>query len=95
MEYVDDTFYIIQYPEGKLSVSYVTINGIYEDKKYKFSHKCNTKGGSSGSPILNLNNKVIGLHTGSTKNNNLGTFLNYPLNDFIRHCYKKMMMKAL
>ena len=35
-KYIDDTIYIIQYPEGKLSVSYGILNSIYEDKKYNF-----------------------------------------------------------
>ena len=37
--YLDETVYIIQYPEGKLSVSYGVIDNIYEDKKYSFNHK--------------------------------------------------------
>ena len=37
--------------------------------------------GSSGSPILNLNNKVIGIHQ---DNFNKGTFLNYPIKEFIK-----------
>ena len=53
-EYVDETIYIIQYPENKLSVSYGILENIYMDKKYNFNHKCSTKGGSSGSPILNI-----------------------------------------
>ena len=84
VEYIDKTFYIIQYPEGELSVSYGLIKGIYEDKKYKFKHTCNTKEGSSGSPILTLKNKVIGLHTGGNKSYKIGTFLNYPIKDFIQ-----------
>ena len=51
-EYIDETIYIIQYPEGKLSVSYGVLDNIFQDKKYNFNHKCSTKGGSSGSPIL-------------------------------------------
>jgi len=90
VEYIDKTFYIIQYPEGDLSVSYGVILSIFEDKKYKFNHKCSTKEGSSGSPILTLKNKVIGLHTGGNKINNLGTFLNEPIKDFIKeYKYKK------
>ena len=41
-KYIDDTIYIIQYPEGKLSVSYGILHSIYEDKKYNFIHKCST-----------------------------------------------------
>ena len=31
-EYLDKTIYIIQYPEGELSVSYGILDKIYEDK---------------------------------------------------------------
>ena len=55
-KYKEETIYIIQYPKGKLSVSLGIIDNIYEDKKYNFIHKCSTEGGSSGSPILSLNN---------------------------------------
>ena len=62
-EYIDKTIYIIQYPEGELSVSYGILDNIYIDKKYNFNHKCSTKSGSSGSPILNIkNNKLIDIH---------------------------------
>ena len=44
--YIDETIYIIQFPKGKLSVSYGILGNIYEDKKYNFNHKCSTKGGS-------------------------------------------------
>ena len=85
-EYRNETIYIIQYPENKLSVSYGILDKIYEDKKYNFNHKCSTKGGSSGSPILNINNKIIGIHKEGNNNKqyNKGTFLNYPIKDFIQ-----------
>ena len=64
--YGGKTIYIIQYPESKLSVSYGILNKI--EKGYEFSHLCSTKVGSSGSPILCLNEKkVIGIHTGYPK----------------------------
>ena len=90
-EFSNETIYIIQYPEGKLSVSFGILDGIYEDKKYIFKHKCNTKPGSSGSPILNLNNKIIGLHCrGKGKSlYNEGIFLNYPIEKFINEKYNK------
>ena len=87
-EYLEETIYIIQYPEGKLSVSYGILNNIYEVKKYNFNHKCSTKGGSSGSPILNINNKIIGIHIeGYTNKSNKGTFLNYPIKEFTQLKY--------
>ena len=85
-KFKDNTIYIIQYPEGELSVSYGLINCIYENKRYNFGHKCTTKEGSSGSPILNKKNKLIGIHKeGKDKFNcNKGTFLNYPIKEFIQ-----------
>ena len=84
-EYIYQTIYIIQYPENSLSVSYGILQGICEDKKYNIIHKCNTREGSSGSPILNINNKVIGIHKGGKKkvDCNRGTLINYPIKDFI------------
>ena len=88
IDYIDNTLYIIQYPEGKLSVSYGILENICVDKKYDFTHKCSTKGGSSGSPILTTDNKIIGLHKAGHKNQyNKGAFLNYPLKEFIKYNY--------
>ena len=91
-KYKKETIYVIQYPEGKLSVSYGVLNNIYEDKKYNFNHKCSTKSGSSGSPILNINNnKVIGVHKeGIVNSYNKGTFLNYPIKIFIEQNINKI-----
>ena len=87
-KYIDKTIYIIQYPEGELSVSYGILDNIYEDKKYNFNHKCSTRRGSSGSPILNINNKIIGIHKeGCDDIYNIGTFLNYPIKEFIQKNY--------
>ena len=85
-EYIDETIYIIQYPENKLSVSYGILDKILLDKNYNFNHKYSTKGGSSGSPILNINNnKIIGIHKeGNYNNSNKGLFLNFPIKEFIK-----------
>ena len=50
---------------------------------------CGTKAGSSGSPILNLKNKLIGIHLETNKSKNFGTFLNYPIKDFIKKNFNK------
>ena len=84
IKYKDDTIYIIQYPEGLLSVSFGIIDQIFDDKSYNFLHRCCTRKGSSGSPVINLSNKIIGIHKkGHDKNYNEGTFLNYPIKEFI------------
>ena len=86
-KYIDETIYITQYPDGELSVSFGIIKARCEDKKYDFKHLCCTSHGSSGSPILLLNNKVIGIHKKGNRAYNLGTFLNYPIIEFIRQYY--------
>ena len=81
--YKDISIYTIQYPLGNnATVSYGLSNGI---NNFEINHTCSTEHGSSGSPILNLsNNKVIGIHKQSVKNfnYNIGTCLQFPLNDF-------------
>ena len=82
-EFIEHTIYALQYPEGELSVSYGILKNIYIETKYKFNHYCSTKGGSSGAPILTLDNKVIGMHVEGRNNFNVGIFLNYPIKEFI------------
>ena len=81
--YKDISIYTLQYPLGNnATVSYGLSNGI---NNFEINHTCSTEHGSSGSPILNLsNNKVIGIHKQSVKNfnYNIGTCLQFPLNDF-------------
>ena len=83
-DYINQTIYIIQYPESELSVSYGVLSNISDDKDNEFIHNANTKEGSSGSPILTINNKIIGIHSSGIDNKiNKGILLNYPLKDFI------------
>ena len=90
-KYLDETLYILHYPNCDLSVSFGTLKDIYEDKPYLFQHLCCTQEGSSGGPILKADNKVIGIHQGGCKNKdgkeenyNLGIFLNEPIAEFIK-----------
>ena len=82
--YEDKSLYVLQYPYGKNAcVSYGLLINI-EGNDIK--HTCSTENGSSGSPILNLeNNKVIGIHKEASLSNfnfNKGTLLKFPINDF-------------
>ncbi|OUM59927.1 hypothetical protein PIROE2DRAFT_63454 [Piromyces sp. E2] len=54
--------FVFQYPEGKLSFS---TGNIISSSFFNYHHTASTKGGSSGSPLLNENMKVIGIHRGS------------------------------
>ena len=76
------------------------------DKNYNIKHTCSTQEGSSGGPIINLNTfKLIGVHKGKSKNQdiNLGTFIKGPIEEFfatnkniifsrnITHCFLKII----
>ena len=76
--YSNKSIYIINYPEDKdVVVSYGQPPDLSE---FEIQHKCITKEGSSGSPILLINNqKLIGIHSGSSKRYlyNIGILLIY------------------
>ena len=84
--YRGKTIYLIGYPKGG-KPKYA--NGLIKDineNTYDIRHFCRSEPGSSGCPILNLNNnRVIGIHKGAAKkgqNWNLGTLLKEPIKDF-------------
>ena len=77
----------MQYPKGELSVSYGVVYGIEEQQENDFYHLCSTDSGSSGSPILKVeNNKLIGIHKigNSIDNYNKGLFLNNAIKLFVK-----------
>ena len=61
--------YILQYPNGKeCNVSFGMSKIFMDDIRFKIRHTCSTKVGSSGSPIILLENfKVIGIHLKGSK----------------------------
>ena len=63
-EYKNKSVYLLHYPEGICS-SFSDNIIVDIDNNNRIYHFCATKGGSSGAPILNLDNlKVIGVHQG-------------------------------
>ena len=76
------SIYSISYPKGKnASVSYSQSPQLLEKK---LNHKCCTLDGSSGAPILLIENqKVIGIHlSASNKNFNIGILIIYSIIEF-------------
>ena len=89
---VNENVYILHYPKGLISA--FTLNIIKNiDFSYNIiEHLCGTEEGSSGAPILCLNNnKVIGYHIGSQNNiinTNLGRVIRGPIDAFNKKLFK-------
>ena len=100
--YYNKYIYLLHYPRGEnIKFSSDKIMAIKDNKIF---HLCPTEKGSSGAPIINLENlKVIGVHFGNTKIEiekkgnkekkekiyNLGTVLNGPIYEFFKLKTKK------
>ena len=77
-KFIDKSIYMIHSNQETLYVSYGLVNDIGKNQSYNFMHTCKAFNGSSGSPILNLeNNKIIGIHSSTNANINEGFFLNF------------------
>ena len=59
-----EIIYILQYPLGiECFVSYGQLDVVKNKNNYYIKHNCSTQYGSSGSPIILIeNSKVIGIH---------------------------------
>ena len=100
--YLNKDIYIIQYPKGSESAFSTGIikNLSMKIKSYDIDHNCGTDEGSSGSPIILYNHKLIGVHRGYIKkycnDYNKGTLLKYPIelyNNKIQN-EKNILMKS-
>jgi hypothetical protein len=89
------SIYIIHFPNGnESSLSIGLIDKIEDDI---IQHKCATQKGSSGAPIINLNNyKIIGIHQGTeiVLSLNSGILLKNIINDFnkIKYTHEKKIL---
>ena len=81
--YSNKSIYMLHYPKrNNIVVSYAQSPEINDSQ---INHKCNADHGSSGSPILLINNqKLIGVHSGSYEKNNynIGTLIIYSIIEF-------------
>ena len=83
--YMKTSIYLIGYPKGGISNYSMGIFKLLEEDGFTIRHLCQSDPGSSGCPIIKLNNnRVIGIHKGAhSKNNwNLGTFIKKPIEEF-------------
>jgi hypothetical protein len=92
-EYINENVYTLRFEEYEVLISYGYIERIYNEKNYEFLYKCNA---GYCSPIININNKVLGYHKYRKvrdklkpfKDSPIGVFLNYPIKIFIqKFCY--------
>ena len=88
--YAERSIYTVDYPNfrnsRKASISFGTLKKISEINKYEIYHLSSANTRLSGSPIILSNNKVIGIQKEISSNFydfNKGTFLKYPINEFI------------
>ena len=90
--YRNISIYLIGFPNGGISKYSMGIFKLIEEDDFTIRHLCRSNPGSSGCPILNLNNsRVIGIHKGSSdkRNWNLGTFIQKPLEEFNKIKFKE------
>ena len=87
--YKDKDILVFHYEKGK-EVKY-SIGKLNNMNSEHIFHCCTTQEGSSGSPILKLEDyKVIGIHIGGVElkekneKSNVGTFIKKPIDDFIK-----------
>ena len=85
--YAPKDIYLIHYKDGEevaLSIGEInddSKNEINSVTSYDLLHTCDTGKGSSGSPIILYNHKIIGVHRGRIINSkfNIATMLQYPV----------------
>ena len=87
--FIDRPIYIIKNQMDIISISYNIITSIYEDKIYNFSYNCVTKSVQFGAPILTTKNKLIGIFNKTEDKSCIGTFLKYPIKEYIQENYNK------
>ena len=90
--YINQSIYILNYLNGdKIMVSYGLINDIKENQ---INHNCNTDQGSSGVPILSLENlKLIGVHYGASNklNFNKGSLIILAITEFYKMISERLI----
>ena len=78
--------YLLYYNKSESTYSFGKIKSINEDN-YTILHLCESTGGSSGGPLINLNNfKVIGINKGDKEEKyNYVIYIKEPIEEFIKN----------
>ena len=84
--YKNKPIYTIYYPKNKNAEYSVNKIKCIDDDNIKIKHLCSTEEGSSGAPLINIDNfKIIGVNIGKDEDCeyiNIGTFIKKPINEF-------------
>ena len=94
--YSNKSIYLLHYPKGNNIVVSYAQPPKFEDTDIQ--HKCNSDHGSSGSPILLIDNqKLIGVHKGGYKEDdyNLGTLIVYAIIEFQKNNNNNIIRKEM
>ena len=69
--YMKTSIFLISYPKGGISNYWMGIFKLLEEDDFTISHLCQSDPGSSGCPIIKINNnRLIGIHKGAHSKNN-------------------------
>ena len=94
-----NSIYLLHYPKGGEAEFSTGIIQKIANNGFTIEHLCDSRGGSSGGPLINSTNfKVIGIHKGAaynSKNFNVGTFLKKPIELFNKEINKRRETKNI
>jgi len=97
--YENKSVYIIHYEDGKKKKNSPGIIKSISEDKFNITHNCATKDGSSGGPIITLENYgVMGIHKGTLNKIKYGTLLKIPIDEFYemhKNSEKKRIIKKV
>ena len=95
--YRKKSIYLLGHQKGGMPTYAMGIIKDIDEEDYEIRHLCKTNPGSSGCPIINLNNnRVIGIHKGAAKNGqnwNIGILLKEPLKHFKEENLNNIIIK--
>lgn len=90
--YINKNIFIMEYPlGGDLNIDIGSISTVKSEENY-FRYKLDTQPGSSGSPILLLDNSLVGIHKGAiNEKEKAGIFIGHIINELKKEKISKIL----